>query len=360
MSLGATVTIEDLECDPHPILARLRETEPVAWIDALGGWLVTRRDLALATMRDADSFTVDDPRFSTGRVVGRSMLTTEGAEHDSRRAPFAERFRRNPVRERFASFVAAETERLIDELEPAGRGDLSAQLARPLAAAVVTHALEVPRERVLEWYAAIVHATTQVTRGGKVTPEARGAVAELRTAVGPADDPADVATLLFGGIETTEGMIANALLHLLDQPDQFARVKADPALTTNAIEESLRLEPAAATVDRYATSELEFGGARIKAGDLVMISIAAANRDPGTFAEPDAYNVTRPNARQHLAFAHGPHVCIGMHLARLEAHTAITHVLERLPDLRLDPDKPHPRPRGLVFRKPDALPVAWG
>src|SRR5439155_8373336 len=124
------------------ILARLREREPVAYVPALGGWLVTRRDLALAAMRDPATFTVDDPRFSTGRVVGRSMLTTEGAEHDTHRAPFAERFRLGHVREQFAGFVATEVERLIDRLEPAGRGELRRRFAAPLAGAVVTHALD--------------------------------------------------------------------------------------------------------------------------------------------------------------------------------------------------------------------------
>src|SRR4051794_16422791 len=199
-------------------------------------------------MRDSATFTVDDPRFSTGRVVGRSMLTTEGAEHDRQRAPFTERFRLNHVRRRFAGFVAAETERLIDDLVTAGGGDLSRQFAAPLAASVVTHVLGVPRERVLDRYAAIVHATTEVARGHAVTHEGRAAAEELREAVGADDETAaNLATLLFGGIETTEGMIANALLHLLERPDELERVREDPSLTANAIEESLRLEPAAAT-----------------------------------------------------------------------------------------------------------------
>jgi cytochrome P450 len=168
-----------------------------------------------------------------------------------------------------------------------------------------------------------------------------------------------VATLLFGGIETTEGMIANALWHLLSHPAQLELVRQDESIMGNAIEESLRLEPAAATVDRYATRDTIFGGAEIAQGDLLTISIAAANRDPASFIDPDNFDVTRPNAKQHLAFAGGPHVCIGMHLARLEAHTAITRVLHRLPDLRLDPAEPHPTPRGLVFRKPPSLHAVW-
>jgi cytochrome P450 len=327
-------------------------------VPALNAWLVTRRDLALAVMREPGTFTVDDPRFSTGRVVGRSMLTTEGEEHDRHRRPFAGRFRLAAVRDGLAKLVEDETDRLLAALAPAGGGDLSSGLAAPLAASVVTHALGVPGDRALDWYAAIVHATTELARGAAaVSDEARAAVAELGEVV--EGDAADVATLMFGGIETTEGMIANALLHLLERPEQLDRVRADPSLAANAIEESLRLEPAAATIDRYATQDRQLGEARIRHGDLVTISIAAANRDPATFAAPNTYELTRANAKLHLAFAAGPHVCIGMHLARLEAHTAVTRALERLPGLRLDPSRPAPKPHGLIFRKPLELRALW-
>jgi cytochrome P450 len=147
-------------------------------------------------------------------------------------------------------------------------------------------------------------------------------------------------------------MIANALWYLLTQPDQLALVRSDPALLAGAVEESLRLEPAAATIDRYATRD----ATPIRSGDLVSVSIAAANRDPAVFGDPDRFDVRRPNAKLHLAFAHGPHVCIGMHLARLEAHSALRVLLDRMPSPRLvDPDEA--APRGLVFRKPPALRV---
>jgi cytochrome P450 len=383
--IGASATLAELEADPHPLLARLREHEPVSWIPALGGWLVTRRDLAMQVMRDPGTFTVDDERFSTGQVVGPSMLTLDGEEHRRHRAPFAAPFRLAAVRERFTEPVAEETDRLLDGIEAAGEAELRRELAGPLAAAIVTHALglqDAGTREVLGWYDAIVASVTEITAGkGPTEAGARGFDA-LRAALEPALDRApdtsllaaaagdaagglerrevisNAAVMLFGGIETTEGMIANAITHLLVHPDELALVRAEPALLANAIEESLRLEPAAAVVDRYATADVELAGARIRERELVTVSIAGANRDPAVFPDPDRFEVRRENAKLHAAFAHGPHVCIGMHLARLEAHTAVARVLERLRGLALAPG-PEPAPRGLVFRKPDALRVRW-
>jgi cytochrome P450 len=383
--IGAAATLEELELDPHPLLARLREGEPVSWLPALGGWLVTRRDLALQAMHDPATFTVDDPRFSTGQVVGPSMLTLDGAEHRRHRDPFARPFRLDAVRERFAAVVEEETERLIDAIEPQGRAELRRSVAGPLAATVVTHALGLEGTdpaTILGWYDAIVDAVTAVTARKPVTPAGRDAFAALRSSVEPVleQDPdsslvaaagseaggltraevtSNVAVLMFGGIETTEGMIANAILHLLANPGQRKLVERDCGLLPNAVEESLRLEPAAAVIDRYATADVRLGGAPIGHGELVRISITGANRDPDVFPDPDRFDVRRENARHQLAFARGPHVCIGMHLARLEAHTAIGRILDRLPRLRLDPDH-SAAPLGLVFRKPPELRVLWG
>jgi cytochrome P450 len=212
---------------------------------------------------------------------------------------------------------------------------------------------------ILGWYDAIVGAVTGVAAGDPVTPAGREAFAALRSTVEPVLDGApgsslaasasqaggltraevvsNCAVLLFGAIETTEGMIANAIFHLLAHPQQRALVERDHALLPNAIEESLRLEPAAAVIDRYATGDVRLGDASISQGELVTLSIAGANRDPAFFPNPDRYDVRRENARHQLAFAAGPHVCIGMHLARLEAQTAIGRLFARLPRLQLDP-----------------------
>jgi len=153
-------------------------------------------------------------------------------------------------------------------------------------------------------------------------------------------------------------MIGNAIRHLLLHPDQRALIDGERGLLPNAVEESLRLEPAAAVVDRYATAHVRLGNASIGKGELVSISIAGANRDPDFFPNPDRFDVRRENASRQVAFAAGPHVCIGMHLARLEAHTVIGRLLDRLPRLRLDPAHPS-APRGLIFRKPPMLHAVW-
>ncbi|NUR76517.1 MAG: cytochrome P450 [Thermoleophilia bacterium] len=372
--------MEELEADPHPLLARLRECEPVSWLPALECWLVTGHDLTLQVMRDAATFTVDDPRFSTGQVVGPSMLTLDGHEHARHRDPFARAFALAEVRERFTALVEAETDRLIDAIEPAGRADLRVALTGPLSVAAVTHALglaDADAGDVLAWYAAIVAAVTNVTAGGGVTADGRAAFEALRssiertldddacssllaTAAGLSRDEvvSNAAVLMFGGIETTDGMISNLLLHLLAHPAELALVAADRSLIDDAVEESLRLEPAASVIDRYATADTQLGGASIGRRELVRVSIAGANRDPRVFEDPDRFDVRRRGVRRHIAFAHGPHVCVGIHLARLEASVAIRRLLDRLPGLRLDPERPS-APHGLVFRKPPAVHVVW-
>jgi cytochrome P450 len=402
--------MDELDGELHPLLRRLREHEPVSWLPVLGGWLVTRRDLALQVLRDTQAFTVDDPRFSTARVVGPSMLSLDGAEHKRHRDPFAEAFRLGEVQARLEEFVEAQAGRLVAGFASAGQAELRRSLAGPLAVAVVAEVLglgEADPAVILSWYDSIVAAVAALAgeSGQSAAPGEPGqSTASTRSqAPGPASGQkagtggseafgmlrdslegvitradggsllaaaagagglrssevvSNAAVLMFGGIETTEGMICNAVLHLLGHPDRLYEVIADEHLAVNAVEESLRLEPAAAVVDRYATADVTLGRAAIRRGDLVTVSLSGAGRDPAFFPDPDRFDVHRENARQNLAFAHGPHFCLGAHLARAEARAAILALLRRLPALRLDPAHPA-APRGVVFRKPPALHVLW-
>ena len=392
--LGAKVTVAELADDPHPVLHGLRDAEPVSWLPALGGWLVTRADLADQVLRDPRSFTVDDARFTTARVVGPSMLSLDGPEHRRHRDPFARALRSAPVSTRLADAAISEAARLVDVLVAGGSpAELRRGLAGPLAVAVMARMLGLGTapDRLLSWYDAIVAGVSALSAAAaddtdgqavdgharRVPASAAAAFGELRADIETAvpRDPQSVlataaaelstdalvsnaAVLLFGGIETTEGMIGNAIWYLLRDESALARVRADRGLVKAAVEESLRLEPAAAVVDRFAVADFRLGPAEIRRGDLVTVSLAGAGRDPVLFPDPDRYDLDRANVRQHLAFASGPHYCIGERLARIEARAAVGAVLDRMPGVRLDPDRPS-KPYGLVFRKPPELPVIW-
>ena len=165
----SVISLDDLAAKPHAILADLRASAPVAWVPALNAFLVTGRELALQVMRDDDTFTVDDPRFSTGRVVGPSMLSTDGDAHARHRAPFARAFRLDAVGERFATSVAAEAARLLEEIAGAPAADLRASLTAPLAAATMVDALGLaaPVADVLAIYEPIVAAVSGLAAGAE-------------------------------------------------------------------------------------------------------------------------------------------------------------------------------------------------
>lgn len=380
------LTQQDLTHNPHPHLHRLRSERPVAWVPVLNGWLVTRYDLATAVMRDASTFTVDHPSFSTAQVVGQSMLSRDGAEHQRHRIPFDAPFRRRAVHDRFAPSVTKEITTLIAGFQAIGQAELCRDFAAPIAVQTMVDVLGLATTgmtEILDWYDAIVDAVERVTLGEPIGESGAAAFALLREQLLPvlaADSDSSLlamasgmaqgltdqeivsnaAVLLFGGIETTEGMIANALYYLLTTPPVMAAVQADLALIPAVVEETLRLEPAAAVVDRYATVDTTLAGVNIAAGDLVRVSLSGANRDPAIFPNPDRFDPRRSNLRTHVAFAQGPHVCLGLHLARLETVVALTELLRMLPELSLvTSQKIAAQPHGLVFRKPQALSVTW-
>jgi cytochrome P450 len=331
------------------------------WFDgAQQAWVIGGREPAIRVLRDADTFTVDDPRFSTARVVGPSMLSLDGDAHRRHRSPFAALLCGRDLE----PAIAAEAQRLIAAL-PAD-ADLMGGLAGPLAAwtAGAVLGLDVEPRTLLGWYRAIVAETERLALdpGGDACRPA--AVAELGAAVlmaapvdgGLSDDEvvSNAAVVLFGAIETTEGMIANLLTHLLTEPGALDSVRSDRRLVDVAIEESLRLEPSVTRVDRFATTDIDLDGHHVARGDMVLVSLAAANRDPAYHTDPDRFRLDRVGEPGHLTFVQGPHACIGAHLARAEARAAVNAVLDRFPALELVVP---PVIEGEVFRKPSAVRV---
>ncbi|HEU5270855.1 MAG TPA: cytochrome P450 [Jatrophihabitans sp.] len=365
-------TLEQLTDDPHPHWHRLRAAGPVVRVPALAGWVVLSHPIASAVLRDPARFTVDDPRFSTGQLFGPSMLSTDGAEHARFNGAFAPGLRSAPVREGFAGYVRAEVSRLLGRQH--GTVELRSQLAGPLAVSVMRELLGltgIAPDTLLAWYAEIVTGVDRISAGepagaaavrahAELSEQIAAAMADRRTDLGGTltltEAVANAGILLFGGIETTEAMIALAVWHLLRQPEQAAAVRRDPELIPAAIDESLRLEPAASRVDRYTTEPVSLAGTTIPAGELVIVSLSAANRDPAVFSDPDSFDITRPNVNRQLAFAAGPHYCLGAQLARLQTEAVLTELLGR--DARVVEQESGP-PRGLVFRKPARVTVRW-
>jgi cytochrome P450 len=166
--------------------------------------------------------------------------------------------------------------------------------------------------------------------------------------------------LLPAGVETTYRATGNMLFSLLANPEQLDAVRSDRELIPQAIEESLRFETPLLNITRLATKDTEVGGVPIPAGSTVMLMLAAANRDETRFPDPDNYDILRESPKPHISFGRGPHACLGTHLARLEMRVALNLLLDRLPNLRLDPDGDDPHIRGQIFRSPTSLPVLFG
>jgi cytochrome P450 len=166
-------------------------------------------------------------------------------------------------------------------------------------------------------------------------------------------------TMLVAGHETTSNVMASALQTLLTDRALWERLVADPAIIPQAVEEMLRYRPSVTSWRRVATEDVELRGQTIPKGSRMLLMIASANHDPEQFPDPDTVDLCRPNARKHLAFGHGVHLCIGAGLARLELKIFIEQLVRRLPALRIDQPQAFEYPSNLSFRGPMHVGVHW-
>jgi cytochrome P450 len=385
--IGSTVRLEELQLDPYPVLARLRELEPVSWVPEFGMWFLTRSDDVEAVLHDTETFTLEDDESLLNEIFGRTMISTDGPEHTRLRKPFHPPFLPKFVRSEMSTTIEARANALIDGFVGAGEVDLAAAWADQLALEVVMLILGLPihdHATVRGWFTQIGLALANIKRDQGVretgqnaarafTDFARTHLERLRTnpdgsILGNLAQDANNLTdqeileacrvIIFGGLETTAALLLNTTWALLNRPEDFKRVLEQPGLLTNAVEESLRWEPPVQTLTRRATRDTQIRGVDIAAGDVLNCMIGAANRDPEKFEHPTEFRLERANAKNHLSFALGRHFCLGAALARLEAEIALRVLFERLPGLRLDPDRPC-QPRGHEFRSPPELWIRW-
>ncbi|MGI5399735.1 cytochrome P450 family protein [Streptomyces sp. CA-135486] len=385
----------ELMADPYVVYARLREAGPVhriAGTDGLPAWLVTRYDDVRQALADP-RLSLDKRNAAPGGYRGMALppaldanlLNMDPPDHTRIRRLVSQAFTPRRVAQ-LREPIRKTADQLLDAIAPHGRADLIASYAAPLPINVICDLLGVaPEDRrdFRAWTDALVAPDPAEPSRAK---EAVGAMlaffTELiaRKRAEPADDllSAMIAVrdeedrlsedelmslafvILFGGYENTVHLIGNATLALLSHPDQLAALRADPGRLGGAVEEFARYDgPAPLAIRRFPVEDITIGGVTIPAGETVLLSLAAAHRDPQRFTDPDRLDIGR-DATGHLALGHGIHYCLGAPLARMETEIALAALLERFPRLDLDVPygelrwRPSLRARGLL-----SLPVRY-
>ena len=386
--------------NPYPTYARLRSTAPVYRIPlpyGRGVWLITRHEDVSAFLKD-DRFVKElrnaltpeqlakvPPEPEVMKRLSRDMLDTDSPDHERLRVLVSKAFTRRSV-ERMRGRVQEIADALLDAVQDEGEMDLIADYAYPLSFSIITELLGLPAED-----RAMLREWSNVSGPGNATQEyvhisymqifrdslremfeekRKNPKDDLISALAQAEEAGDklsedealstVLLLFEAGHKTTVNLIGNGVLALLRHPDQLRKLKNDPSLIGLAVEELLRYDgPLETSTGRFAREDVAIGGTVIPKGERVIGVIAAADRDPERFPDPDTLDITRTD-NKHLAFGGGIHYCLGAPLARMEGQIAINTLLRRMPDLRLkgSPESLTWRP-GPVMRGLEGLPVEF-
>ncbi|ORB47196.1 cytochrome P450 [Mycobacterium persicum] len=379
--------------DPYTELARLRREQPVQRIDfsampheeSKPVFIVYRHEDVAQLLRDNETFSSAIIIDAFGDVLGRHvMLGMDEPEHGRHRALVAKAFSQKALARWEDELIGNVGNELIDRFAGRGHADLVKEFTFPYPTQIIAGLLGLPREdypQFQRWSISLLSFTVNPERGRAASQALQEYFAPILAARRrePRDDLISglaraeidgeklsdeeifsfLRLLLPAGVETTYRSLGNMLYGLLCNPDQLDAVRAERALLPQAIEEAVRWEPPLLTITRIATRDTELGAVPIPAGSSVMPMLGAANRQEDRYPDPDRFDIFRA-ARAHIGFGHGVHVCLGMHLARLEMRVALNLLFDRLPNLRLDPAGDDPHIRGQVFRSPTSLPVLFG
>jgi len=380
--------------DPYPELAAARKANPVQRLDmsnmphdeAKPVFFVYRYDDILDVLRDGETYSSGQIiELIMGDVMGRHiMLGMDDPEHRRYRALVSTAFGPKAIARWQAQLIDPIASDLIDRFAGRGHAELVREFTFPYPTQVIAGMLGLPRadyQRFQRWSIAILSVFTKRAAAIAASEQVKEYLARILDdrRREPRDDLiSDLAQaeldgerlsdeeiysflrlLLPAGVETTYRSTGNLLFSLLSRPDQLDAVRADRSLIPQAIEETVRYEAPLLNITRIATRDTVLGGVPIPAGSTLMTMLAAANRDESRWNDPDHYDIFRA-VRPSVAWGQGPHICLGMHLARVEMRVALNLLLDRLPGLRLDPDGDDPHIRGQVFRSPTSLPVLFG
>jgi len=384
--------------DPQTTWRALRAIDPVYRSRVFGTWICTRYDDVVHVLRDA-RFSADRSEIPVMRLVSRlvrrdpdfaglierNLLTIDGADHRRLRGLVSKAFTPRRV-ERLRPRLEATVEDLLDRVAENGEMEVVRDLAHPLPVIAIAELLGVPardRDRFRAWASRLVQLLDPFQGRGGARPmvEATHELFEyfrpllVERRASPRDDllSAMIAAeqdgerldevdllalsslLLVAGHETTSNLIGNAVLLLLRFPHERKRLQDDLSLLPSAVDECLRYESPIQLTDRAVREDCELGGRRIRRNQMVAVVLAAANRDPDHFPDPDRFDVGRRD-NHHLAFGQGNHFCLGSQLAKLEAEVALGALLRRFPDFDGPPEPPEWR-RSMIVRGPESVPL---
>jgi cytochrome P450 len=388
--------------NPYPFYTQLRSQDPVHWDEVMGFWVLTRYADIASVYADARFSRAQGLRRGFERLpeaeqriaepvyhtFSKTMFYSDPPYHTRLRGLVNNAFTPNAV-EQMRPYVQRMVDSLLDAVQTQGKMDAIRDLAHPLPVLVISQMLGLPAEervRFKQWsddifaiLGSVPHAPESMERASQSLAELTDYLTMLSHSrrqqpqndlisalVGVVEEGqrltqeeliANVTILLSAGHETTSHLIGNGLLALLRNPDQMQKLRDHPQLIPSAVEEMMRYDNPVQIAYRSAAADVEIGGKHIRKGQLVNSVLAAGNRDPEHFSEPDRFDISRDEGR-HLGFGLGIHFCIGAPLVRLEAQIAFSTILRRFPELHLATEnlewQEHP-----IFRGVKSLPLSF-
>ena len=387
--------------NPYPRYAELRSECPVhagmtgqlfglpvidqAAFSETGAYYTACSYAAVAqVLLDGETFSSSGYGKTMGLVMGHSILEMDEPEHHRYRNLLQQAFSQKAMDRWERELVAPVVARCIDGFVDRGRADLVRELTFPFPLQVIAGMLGLPEADLPRFHrlaVELISIAVEIERGIAASQQLRDYFAEIlaRRRAEPGEDLVSVLAqaeldgqrltdeeifaflrlLLPAGAETTYRSSSNLLYGLLTHPDQLAALRDDRTLMRRAMEEGLRWEAPLTQIARTATRDVVVDGVAVPAGSVIGVAIGSANHDGKRWDDPERFDILR-EPKQHMAFAYGAHTCLGMHLARMETRVALDAVLDRLPNLRLDPDAEDVHVTGLTFRAPVTLPVLFG
>jgi cytochrome P450 len=386
-----SITVEELDTDPYPVYARLRATEPVTWVPALDCWLVTRAADVEFVTSNPDLFTAEAPDAPIDRSFGgRTLMTTDGAEHLALRRALDARFRPRVVATYIDDLVRPIAQRTLDALlvRPERTAELVADYFEPVSVLSLGQVLglgHLSAQRLQEWFHGL--AMGAINYEGDPTKQAANdataadidrelvplmerlrrdpddsTIASMLTHGCPVDHPRSIAevmpslkVILLGGMQEPGHGAASCLAALLQHPDQLAWLREHPDRWDDAVHEALRWVAPIGTMQVTARTDIELAGVTIPAGALVSAVVSSACHDETLFDAPESFDIRRER-RPNAAFGYGPHFCAGHQFARDLERISLQLLVDAMPGLELAEPVAF---RGWEFRAPAALHVRW-